>query len=224
MTAATHNQRAAEGRGDAPPSVRRARRRVPRLALSALVLAAFGAVAGVATFAAYSDTTSSTGNGFQSGTVDLDDDDNGVAMLSITNAAPGVTGTDTACITVTSRGALASVVRLYGTTTGTGLDQYVNLTVTRGSFASPPAFDSCAGFTADATDYAGLGAGVLFNGTLQAFPDDWAGGLVDPVSGSPESWTTGESHVYKFVATIQDANGAQDLDASQVMIWEARNT
>jgi predicted ribosomally synthesized peptide with SipW-like signal peptide len=224
MTATTHNQPVGEGIGDEPPSHRRARRRVPRIALSLLVLAAFGVVAGVATFGAYSDTATSSGNGFQAGTVDLDDDDNGVAMLTITNAAPGVTGVDTACITVTSRGSLDSAVRLYGTTTGTGLDQYVNLTVTRGSFAAAPGFDSCTGFSPDGTDYIGQGSGVVYNGTLQGFPDDWSAGIVDPVASSPEAWSAGETHVYKFVATIQDANGAQDLDASQVMIWEARNT
>ena len=42
--------------------------------------------------------------------------------------------TDTGCIKVSYAGSLASEVRLYGTTSGTGLDAYLDLTVTRGTY------------------------------------------------------------------------------------------
>jgi hypothetical protein len=218
MTGGKHDQRAGGDEAKAPPVSRRALGRVPRLALSGLVVATFGAIAGLATFAAYSDTTSNSGNVVQAGTVDIDDNDNGFAMLSITNANPATS--DTACITVTTNGTLDSAVRLYGTTTGSGLDPYVDLVVTRGTGTVDV---DCNGFSADATNYIAQGAGVVYSGTLQAFPDDWTGGLVDPLAATPETWSTGESHVYKFVATVQNVNAAQDLDASQVFIWEARN-
>ena len=69
-------------------------------------------------------------------------------------------------------------MRLYGTTTGTGLDQYLDLKVTRGTYTpSEPAFDSCTNFQPDGTEYiAGKGNGVIYDGTLQGFPDDYAGG------------------------------------------------
>jgi len=116
-------------------------------------------------------------------------------------------------------------VRLYGTTTGSGLDAYLDLKVTRGSFSgSPPAFDSCTTFTADVTDYVGAGSGVISSGMLQGFPDDYAAGRVDPVAGSPETWTTGESHVYKLQVTVENNASAQGKDAGQSFTWEARST
>jgi hypothetical protein len=115
-------------------------------------------------------------------------------------------------------------VRLHGTTTGSGLDQYLDLKVTRGVYSpSDPAFKSCTNFQADGTNYIGAGNGVIYNGTLQAFPDDYASGLVDPLSGSPESWTTGEAHVYRIDVTLQNNFSAQNKDAAQTFRWEARN-
>ena len=115
-------------------------------------------------------------------------------------------------------------MRLHGTTTGSGLDQYLDLRITRGTYTpSDPAFKSCASFQPDGTNYIGAGNGVIYNGTLQAFPDDYASGLVDPQSGSPESWTNGEVHVYKLEATLQSNFAAQNKDAAQTFRWEARN-
>jgi predicted ribosomally synthesized peptide with SipW-like signal peptide len=192
----------------------------------ALTVAAIGLVcvlAGAQTWAAYRDTTASAANSFATGTVVLADNDSGTAMLSLSNALPGAT--DAACITVSYTGSLASAVRLYGTTTGSGLDAYLDLKITRGSFSgAPPAFDSCATFNADATDYAGSGSGVIYNGTLAAFPDDYAAGRVDPLPAGPETWTTGETHVYKLEVTLQNNPAAEGKAATQTFTWEARNT
>ncbi|HZJ49930.1 MAG TPA: hypothetical protein VFF07_03520 [Actinomycetota bacterium] len=148
-----------------------------RIALTLLVILALGVAGGVGTWAAFSNTTVNSGNGFAAGSVDLDDNDAGLAMLSITNGTPGAT--DTSCVRVTYNGSPASSVRLYGTTSGSGLDPYLNLVVTRGSVPAGT-FDSCASFTADATNYIGAGNGVIFNGTLQGYADSYAVGLVDP--------------------------------------------
>jgi len=191
-----------------------------------LTLAAIALVcvlAGAQTWAAYNATTGSTANSFATGTVVLVDNDSGAAMLSLSDALP--TATDTACITVSYTGSLASVVRLYGTTTGSGLDAYLDLKITRGSFpGAPPAFDSCTTFSADATDYVGSGSGVIYNGTLQAFPDDYAAGRVDPLPAGPETWTNAESHVYKVQVTLQNNGSAEGKGATQTFTWEARNT
>jgi hypothetical protein len=192
---------------------------VPALVAAALV----AALAGAQTWAAFSATTASTGDSFASGTVALADNDSGTAVLSRSAAVPG--NSDSGCITVSYTGSLASAVRLYGTTTGTGLDAYLDLKVTRGGFSgAPPAFDSCTTFTADATDYIGSGSGVIYDGTLQGFPDDHAAGRVDPLAASPETWTTGETHVYKLQITLQDNPAAQGKDVTQTFTWEARNT
>jgi hypothetical protein len=97
----------------------------------------------------------------------------------------------------------------------------MDLVVTRGTGATFGA--TCAGFNADATDYIGAGAGVIYDGTLQGFPDSYAAAVVDPVTGSPEVWTSGESHTYRFFVEVQDNNAAQGLNATQSFTWEARN-
>lgn len=192
-----------------------------KLLLTLLVLGLVGIVAGVGTWSAFTATTANAGNSFTSGSVILTDDDLGVAMLSLTNAKPG--DTDTSCINVTYAGTLPATVRLYGTTGGTGLDPYLNVTVTRGTIALP-AFDTCAAFVADLTNYTGAGAGVIYSGTLTSFPDTYNAGLVDPTSGTPESWTNPESHAYKFTITVADDDLAQAKTATQTFTWDARNS
>jgi hypothetical protein len=187
-----------------------------------VVLAVFVPAAGGATYAAYRATTNNSGNTIEAGSVKLDDNDGGSATVSFSTGYPG--HTDTGCVKVTYTGSLASAVRMYGTTTGSGLDQYLDLKITRGSYSpSDPGFRSCTNFNADATNYIGAGAGVVYNGTLQAYADTYAAGLVDPTSGSPESWTNNESHVYKIQVTLQNNNAAANKSATQVFTWEARN-
>lgn len=191
-----------------------------KLLLTALVLGLVGIVAGAGTWSAFSSTTSNEDNSFETGTVTLTDNDAEGAMLSLENAKPG--DADTGCIVVSYTGSLPATVRMYGTTTGTGLDQYLNVTVTRGTILTP-SFDSCAGFVADLTNYTGAGAGIVYSGTLAGFPDSYGAGIVDPTSGSPESWTNPESHAYKVTVSVADNNGAQGLTASQTFTWEARS-
>jgi hypothetical protein len=192
-----------------------------KLFLAALV-AAVAAGAGSYTWAAFVATSTNDGNTITSGTVTLSDNDADGALLSLSAALPGAT--DTGCIRVRYTGSLSSTVRLYGTTGGTGLDQNLDVTVTRGVYSpSEPAFDSCTNFQADATNYIGAGAGVIYSGTLQGFPDNYAGGLVDPTAGSPEAWTATEDHVYRIQVTLQNVQAAEGRTATQTFTWEARN-
>lgn len=192
------------------------RRDAVLLALCALLS---GSLSGT-TWSAFSSTTQTPGNTFDTGTVALSDNDSGSAILSLANGKPG--DQDVGCVVVTYSGSLDANVRLFGTTGGTGLDAWLDLTVTRGSIASPSP-GSCTGFTADAADHIGAGAGVIFDGTLEAFPDNWSAGLVDPSAGSPETWSAGTEHAYRFVVTIQDTDSAQGKNATQEFIWEARD-
>lgn len=178
------------------------------------------AAAGTATWAAFSATSANTGNRVLAGTVLISDDDAGSAMFSLSNLNPGASMIS--CMTVTYGGSLPATVRLYGTTGGTGLDASLTLTITRG--ASSSGFGSCATFSADATDYVGQGAGVIYKGTLQAFPDDYAGGVHDPVSGSEATWTTGRSQAFRLVITAADDDAISGKTATQVFTWEARNS
>lgn len=197
---------------------RRKNRLGAKLALTALVLGLVGTLAGLGTWAAFSATTQNAGNSFTAGTVAIGDDDTGSAMLSLSGAAPG--DSDTSCIVVDYSGSLPADVKLYGSTGGSGLAQYLDLTVTRGTKSS--AYDGCGDFAADGTDYIGSGAGVVYSGTLQGYPDNYGAGIMD-APGSAETWTTGETHAYKFVVSVQNDNAAQGLDADQTFVWEARN-
>jgi len=198
-----------------------------KLLATALVLGAVGSVLGVQTWAAFSGTTVNPTNSFVAGTVAIADNDSGAAMLSLASALPGAF--DEGCITVTYSGSLSATVKLYGAgtfTSGSSLAPYIDLTITRGSFGSPPAFDSCTGFTADSTNYIGAGAGVVFNGTLGGFNTShtsFANGLTDPTSGSPEVWDNAESHVYMIRVTLQNNTAAQGLNVTETFTWEAQN-
>jgi hypothetical protein len=192
----------------------------PRPVLRTLVVLGLVAMCvATGTVAAFSAGTSNPGNSFAAGTVAIADNDAGAAVVALPSAVPGQSSTG--CIAVTYSGSLAAGVRLYANLTGS-LAPHLTLTVTRGTQAAP-AFASCTGFTADATNYLGLGAGVVYSGTLAAFPTSYATGIVDPIPGSPESWTSGERHVYRFVVTLANTTAAQGLSQNATFTWEARN-
>lgn len=193
-------------------------RRTQLAAASCAVLVA-AIVGAQSVYAAFSRTTSSAANSFSAGTVALGDNDGGSALLTLTSVTPGAS--DTGCIKVTYTGTLNATVRLYATVSG-GLAPYLNLTVTRGTDSSP-SFDSCAGFTADGTDYLGSGAGVVYSGTLGGYPTSAAAAFLDPKTAAPATWSTNTAHSYKFVVTLANDNAAQGLSATADFQWEARN-
>ena|SRR5215210_4747192 len=192
-----------------------------KLIATAMAVLVLGGLAVGSTWSAFNHLSSNPGNSFEAGTVTLGDDDGGSAMFdALTNLKPG--DSSTRCIVVTYSGSLPASVRLHGTTGGTGLDSYLNLTVTRGTKSS--GFSGCGDFNADGTTYiSGKPAGVVYDGTLAGYPDSSAAGIVDPVAGSPESWTNNESHAYRFQVTVQNDAAAAGKTATQVFRWEAQN-
>ena len=206
-------------RGGNPAAASRRSGRARKILLTLAVVGGVGVAAGVGSYSAFTATTTNAGNTFASGSVAINDNDGNGAMLALTNAKPG--DSDTSCIRVQYTGSLASTVRLYASLSGT-LPQYLTLTVTRGTDPTP-LFDDCIGFVADATDYIGAGAGVVYSGDLSAFPTTYAAGLVDPTSGAPESWTNGEEHFYRFAVTLQDNDAAKSQNGTAAFTWEARN-
>jgi hypothetical protein len=195
-------------------------RRVMLVAILAAVTVAISA--GGVTFAAYIATTETPGNDIEVGSVKLDDNDSGTALLSLVGAEPGAA--DSGCIGVTFGGSLPSTVRLYGSTSGSGLDEYLDLVVTRGSYSgADPGPGACTGFQPDPVDYTGDGLGVVYAGRLSAFPNDFAGGIGDPPSGTAETWVEGERHVYRLEVSLRHDHDASGLDTTQSFTWEARN-
>jgi len=211
-----------------PESIRRLGQltRSQRVTLAAFALLAglaAPALSGHATLAAFVATTPNTGNQVSSGTVELTDNDSGGSLFSLSGLEPN--NTNTSCIKITALGSLPSSVRLYGTTTSSGLDAHTGVVVTRGHYSpSEPAFGSCTNFVADGATYlTGQPQGAVYAGTLQDYPDTWAAGIVDPAPGSPETWNTSESHVYKLQLTVSDNRSAEGKDANQSFTWEAQN-
>jgi len=206
----------------AAPAARpaKARNRTRKLVATLVVVGIVGAVAGFGSYSAFTSTTGNAGNSFAAGSVAIGDNDSGGAMLGISNGKPS--DTDTSCIKVTSTGSLNSTVRLYASVTGT-LGQYMTLTVTRGTGNGSTAFDNCTGFTADATDYLGLGNGVIYQGALNSFPSTYGTAIVDPKAATPATWVTNDAHWYRFVVSVDDNNSAQGLTGGASFTWEARN-
>jgi hypothetical protein len=189
-----------------------------KVLLTALCVGALGSLAAMGVFGAFSATTTNAGNTITAGTVAIADNDAGAAMYSIANAKPGESVSK--CIKVTYTGSIDADVRIYTTSTIGSLGQYVDLTITPGSQATP-SFPSCTGFTADAS-------GAIYSGTLQNFgsaKNSYANGVVDN-PGSGTKWAANESVVYQVTATLQSSapDTAQGLTTgSHTFTWEARN-
>jgi hypothetical protein len=203
--------------GDAREHRRRGGRIAVKLAATAAVLAGCGLLAS-ATWSNLNSTASNPTNSFATGTVNIGSNTGG-ATLSVANADPGVL--ITGCIAVTYTGTLPANVKLYGTGGGSGLNQYLTLVVTRGTFSGTPGPGDCTGFTADSTNYISQGPGIVYNGTLANWPATPATALGDPPGPSPESWTTGESHGYQFQVTLANNPAAQGLTGTETFTFEA---
>lgn len=121
-----------------------------------------------------------------------------------------------ACALVVNRGEAPGMVRLHGRTTGEALDAFLELTVTRGTMPSSSVARSCADFRPDPAGHMGLGPGVLYEGTLRAFPDDAQGAILDP--GLP--WEPGEAHAYRFVVRLAE-DAPPGLTVQQSFVWQA---
>ncbi|MEW6058577.1 MAG: hypothetical protein AB1551_00265 [Actinomycetota bacterium] len=145
---------------------------------------------------------------FAAGTVYLRSDAGGRAVLSMPNGGPGDSATS--YITIDYQGSIPSGVRLYASISGTGLAQFLRVTVTRGTGEG-------SAFIQDSIDCVGAGPGVVYRGRLSDFPSRWAEGIVDP-----DVWAQGDSHSYRFVVRMIGDPAAQGLTAGASFHWEAR--
>lgn len=185
--------------------------RTRKLLLTAAVLGGTVAVAGVGVFAAFTATTTNTGNSIASGTVTIGDSDSGTALYALTNQGPGAT--TQRCIRVTYTGTLGSTVKLYrGGTVNNGTA--FNLQVERGSGLSG-AFPACTGF---------VSAASLYTGTLGAFPTTYA--LGPDAKGS--AWAQNDVVDYRITVSVVDdptpnAHATALATGSHSFTWEARN-
>jgi predicted ribosomally synthesized peptide with SipW-like signal peptide len=175
--------------------------------VSALVI---GLVASGATFSAFNAQTNNAGNTFNTGTVTISDNDAAAAMFALSGMRPG--NPVSKCIQVTYTGTMAAAVKLYGATTaGTGLEPYLQLTVTRGTITTAT-FPACGDFTADAV------APTLYSGLMSAYPSTQLTAIAD----TNTAWATNEVHAYKFTVDVADDNTAEGKSATETFTWDAR--
>lgn len=176
--------------------------------LALLVIAS--AVAVRSSSAAFTATTANTGNSWEAGSVTLGDDDSDTAMFSVTGMMPG--DPEVRCIEVSYSGSLDADVKLYGAITGgTGLEDYIDITVERGTGGS---FGDCSGFSASESVYTGTLAGLATDHT--SFAD--GAGTWAPVGGGPT-----DAVVYRFTTALQDDVQAQGLATTATFTWEAQS-
>ena len=111
------------------------------------------------TFAAFTATTTNSGNSIDSGTVKIDDDSGATSALYVrTNQKPG--DSYSACLRIKYNGSLGAAVKLY-TSAGITNGSTYNLQVERGSgLTTVDGTRSCAGFT---------WASSAYNGALGSF-------------------------------------------------------
>lgn len=191
--------------------IEQARGRRLNLVIAVLSLVFVSALVVRTSASAFSATTNNSANSWTAGDVVLVDDDLAAAMFTVTAMKP--LETQTKCIEVTYQGSLDATVTLYGAlTAGDGLDDYLNLTVYRGSGGS---FTDCTGFSSSETVYTGTLDG--FTGTHTNFGN--GAGTWAPTGGGVDDDMT-----YQFVVTLQDDNAAQGLTSTATFTWEAQNS
>jgi hypothetical protein len=191
-----------------------ARNLLATVVIVGLLIAAVGA----AVFSAYTSVAANQGNTFRAGSIALTDNDSGNALFTVQGFTPGDAFVRCIEVDYSSTGGVQSSLRLYGQTGGTGLAQYLDLRIRRGTMPSAGTPGDCTGFTPDVDDYEGSGQGVIFDSTLDAFGDDYAAGTSDPAT----AWSDGDKAVYEITLTVQNDNAAQGLDATQDFQFEAR--
>jgi len=190
-----------------------------RIFITVAVLALMAGVAVFTTSAAFTATTSNSGNLIEAGTVAVGDSDATTGKLYNALAQkPGAgNGPVAACIRVTYSGSLASSMKLYRGAVTNG-DKF-RLTVERGgtSLTAPATDMNCTNFGATST---------AFDNTLDQFPTTYAGGIDGKALGA--AWSSGQSVDYRFtIYPVDDSTPNAHTSAvdtsSHSFTWEAQN-
>jgi predicted ribosomally synthesized peptide with SipW-like signal peptide len=168
------------------------------------------------TFAAFTATSTNSGNKIDSGTVKVDDDSGTTTKLyDVSDQKPG--DATAACIRIKYNGSLAASVKLYLAGTVTNGTNY-NLKVERGSgLTTVDGTRSCAGFSSTSTAY---------DGDLGSFATTYAGGYPGKAGGA--AWAQNDTVDYKFTITQNDdatvnAHTTAKSSGAHDFTWEARN-
>ena len=148
--------------------------------------------------AAFTATTTNSGNSWTAGTLELTNDQASTALFEVPDVAPGDSGSD--CIAIIHSGVDADVVLSAINASGTGLQTRLDVTITR--------------FAGNACD-AGS-SWLVYDGKLNAFTGDV----------SSPTWDTsvlGHTQHYKIEWALPDTvgNGYQGRTATAAFTWQA---
>lgn len=167
--------------------------------------------------AAFTATTTNSGNSFGTGTVILSDNNgSAAALINVSNLKPGSTGS--ACMRVIYTGSLAADIRAYASasTDPDAIGSYLTISVDVGDIpsAGTDAFGVCTNFDPTPVN--------LFNSTFTSLlaKNSWANGMT--------GWTpaTGTTRDYRVTYTLSSSapNATMGKTATLQLTWEARNT
>ncbi len=185
-----------------------------KVLFTVLVMGVVATLATAGTFAAFSSTTTSTGNVFATGTVILSSNSAGGAIYNVSTAKPGTS--DTHCIHVSYTGSLAAAVHLYSSAVTDPPASDITLTIQPGSGLSG-AFNTCTGFTPAGP--------ALYSGSLATFAGTYTNFGTGLATGG--TWTSGTSVDYQFTVTLSAGAGNGDqgtTTGNHSFTWEAQNT
>lgn len=173
------------------------------------------------TFAAFTETTTNSGNAFSAGTLNISDGGSTTAAFTMNNLRPGDAAV-TKCIRIVNTGTLDfNSLRFYGTVTGTGnsgngLAPFLDVTVERGSATTSTggATFSCTGFDASPT--------TIFSGKLNTFPT--SGSPVSETGTPATGWASLASKGYRVTVSLPSSvtsASAEGATAALTLNWDA---
>ncbi|MEE9184433.1 MAG: hypothetical protein V3U39_08125 [Acidimicrobiia bacterium] len=184
--------------------------RLARVSPALMAMFAAALLAFQSTGAAFSATTENAGDAFTAGTVTLSDNDAGTAMFPMLNMEP--LDPAVGCIEVTYSGTLDPLVKTYGAiTAGDGLEDYLDLTIERGTGTCAAFGTSTAVWTNGTDGDLGIFLGAATNYATGV--DTW-----QPTGGGPADVVP-----YRFTVTLQDNVLAQAKSVTVTFTWEAQN-
>ncbi len=176
---------------------------------TARAFAAAMSVLAIATFVVNRSATALTIDGavnaseVASGTIDLNDDDNGRSLFDLADMVPGRTSTQ--CITIRYDGSIVPVDLALQAEVDGDLGPYLDVVVEQGSIGG---FEDCERFRSER---------LVYDGTLARMA---AGNRID----LERILNQGESRVYRFRFTLKDTNEALGRASTVGFVWEVRPT
>jgi len=172
-----------------------------------------GVVFALTVFALAAPSFGGSGAAMSSGGVLLVDGDGGTPMFQIPDMAVGAPAVR--CTTVTNAGDRTVTARLFAHVDGR-LRNALQVEVTRGVAAPTDAFPGCAGFVPDPSIHQGLGAGVVFRGSVADLSGRYAKATPDP-----GAWAPGVTRTYRFTVTLTWLPDRHHVGTTAGFVWKA---